>query len=128
MADKPEKKRMEFPIKGHDKCPDCGCEDRLGQMKIAEMVEEGLIDEKLFPKGPTWVLTLIDPSKPIVISPLSITKPKIPIMSFYWDVCANPECLKIFTTLVDFRMQEIEIPNAPIGPGMGGQQFPKFGR
>ena len=112
-----EKKKVEYPVKGHDKCPKCGCEDRLGAMKIAELVEEGAISEELFAKGPTWALTLIDQSKPIMISPLAITKPKIPIMNIYWDVCANLECLEVFTTGVDFRTVEVEIPKQPLGGG-----------
>ena len=125
MAEENEKKEgLQFPIRGHDKCPHCGCEERIGQTKIAELKKEGVLEEHMFPKGPTWSMPLIDQTKPIKISPLSITKPKIPILSVYWDVCANPECVGVYVTGVEFLMHEIELPKAPMNLGRGGQQFP----
>ena len=117
-------KSLVFPIQGHDKCKQCGCEERIGQQKIAEMVRDGLLDVKLYPKGPTWSMPLIDRSKPIMVSTLSIKKPQIPILNVYWDVCANPECLGVYVTGVDFIMQEIDIPTAPFQMPPGGRQFP----
>lgn len=113
------RKKLELPMKGHDKCPQCGGKERIGREKIAEMVAAGELEEGLFPKGPTWSMPLIDQTKPIMIGPLSITKPKIPILFVYWDVCANPECMGVYVTGVDFVEQEIEIPKMPMGMGSG---------
>jgi len=114
----PEEKNLDFPIQGHEKCPQCGCKDRIGQTKIAELKKEGIIEETLFPKGSlTWPIPLFDQSKPIRVSPLSITNPKIPILSIHWDVCANPDCLAMYITGVDFIMQEVKLP--PQGPVPG---------
>ena len=113
-----EEKKLDIPIQGHEKCPQCGCEDRIGQTKIAELKEEGVIDEKLFPEGKlTWPIPLFDQSKPIRVSPLSIINPKVPILSIHWDVCANPDCLNMYITGVDFVMQEVKLP--PQGPATG---------
>lgn len=123
MTENPEEKRLEFPIQGHDKCPHCGCADGIGQTKIAELKKDGLLEEHMFPRGPTWSMTLIDQTKPIMVSPLSITKPKIPVLNIYWDICANPDCLAVYVTGAEFIMQEIELPKMPVGLG-GGRQFP----
>ena len=124
MAESPEEKRLEFPIRGHTNCPHCGCEERIGRTKIAELKKDGLLEEHMFPKGPTWAIPLIDQTKPIMVTSLSIKKPQIPILQVFWDVCANPECVGVYVTGVEFIMQEIEIPKAPIALGRGGQQFP----
>lgn len=125
MAEKEEAgKSLVFPIQGHTNCPHCGGKERIGRQKIAELKRDGLLEEHLFPKGPCWAMPLIDPTKPIMVSALSIKKPQIPILSIYWDVCANPECVGVYVTGVEFIMQEIEIPKAPINLGRGGQQFP----
>ena len=127
-------KELDFPIQGHEKCPQCGSKDRIGQTKIAELKKEGLLEENMFPKGPTWGMPLFDQSKPIRVSPLSITTPKIPILAVYWDVCANPDCLTVYVTGVDFTMQEVKLQQAPVGlpgkgqPHFGGQMPPFFGR
>ena len=124
----PEKKRLEFPRVG-TKCPQCGCEERIGQRKIAELIEDGILKEGMFPKGQAWTIPLIDQSKPIVVSPLDIQKPRIPVLNVYWDVCVD--CLHVYTTEVDFIMQEIQLPPQPMSqgrmppPGMG--RMPKFG-
>lgn len=124
MSKNPEAKRLEFPIQGHDKCPMCGCKERIGQMKIAELVEDGILTAGMFPKGPMEVTPLIDQSKPIMVSQFSIEKPKIPILQFFFDYCANPECLHRYCTGSDFIMQEITIPKAPFGlPGKGQNPF-----
>lgn len=129
MPTDPEKKRMEFPIRGHDKCPHCGSEDRVCRTKIDELKEDGLLEEHMFPKGPVWLIPLIDQTKPIMLSPLSITKPKIPILQMFWDVCANPECVGIYVTAVEFIEQEVDIPKAPLGmpPRGKGRGFPFTG-
>ncbi len=117
-----EEKKLVFPIQGHDKCPNCGCAERLGQMKIAELVQSGQLAEDLFPKGPVWVLPLIDQTKPIRVSILSIQVPKIPLLQIYWDVCANTDCLSVYITGVDFIMQEVRLPEMPIqSPGTGNR-------
>ena len=125
MAEREEAgKSLVFPIQGHTNCPHCGGKERIGQTKIAELKREGLLEEKMFPKGPVWAMPLIDQSKPIMVSALSIKKPQIPILNIFWDVCANPECVGVYVTGVDFIMQEIELPKAPLNLGRGGQQFP----
>ncbi len=78
--------------------------------------------EGMFPRGPAWAMPLIDQTKPIMVSPLSITKPQIPILQVYWDICANPECVGIYVTGVEFIIQEINLPKMPLGGGgMGGR-------
>jgi len=117
-----KKEGLQFPIRGHDKCPHCGCAERIGQTTIADLKKEGVLEEHMFPKGPAWALPLIDQTKPLMVSPLSITKPKIPILQVFWDVCANPECLGIFVTGVEFITQEINLPKAPAGMLSGGMK------
>ncbi len=126
MADKPEKKRerIEYPCTVNETCPECGSAERHGQRKIEDLVEDGVIDEALFPKGPTWALTLIDPAKGIVISPLAITKPKVPIMNYYWDTCVD--CGHTYVNIIDFRMQELEIPKMPMQMPNQGRQSPGY--
>ena len=126
MAEKEEVgKSLVFPIQGHTNCPHCGCEERICRQKIKELKRDGLLEEQMFPKGPVWAMPFIDQSKPIMVSPLSIKKPQIPILSVYWDVCANPECVGVYVTGVDFTMQEIDIPTAPLKmPPGGGRQLP----
>ncbi len=130
MAEKEKvEKSLVFPIEGHTNCPHCGGKERICRQKIEELKRDGLLEEQMFPKGPVWAMPFVDPTKPIMVSPLSIKKPQIPILSVYWDVCANPECLGIYVTGVDFIMKEIDIPQAPLG-GLGGRmpggpgQFP----
>ncbi len=131
MAEEKAGKSLVFPIQGHDKCPHCGGEERIGRSKIAELKRDGLLEEHMFPKGPVWAMPLIDQSKPIHISALSISKPKIPILQVYWDICGNPECVGIYVTAVEFIMQEINLPKAPLGGGgmgrnpLGGYPFNK---
>lgn len=132
MAEKEEAgKSLVFPIKGHDRCPQCGCEERIGQQKITELKQTGVLEEHMFPKGPVWMMPLIDQSKPIMVSPLSIEKPKIPILSYFYDVCANTGCLHVYITGIDFVIQEVALPSMPLTPpgqGMRGNLPPGFGR
>jgi len=129
---KMSEEKLNFPMQGHEKCPQCGGEARIGQTKIAELKKEGLLEENMFPKGPTWAIPLFDQSKPIRVNVLSITTPKIPILSVYWDVCANPDCLTVYVTGVDFIMQEVKLQQVPVGipgrPGQFGPLPPGFGR
>ncbi len=117
-------KSLVFPIQGHDTCPHCGCEERIYQSQIKTMKENGEMDKELFPKGPVEARPLFDQSKPIMVSQLSITNPKIPIMMEYYDICANPKCLEKYTTSIELIWQEIQIPKAPLNLGRGGQQLP----
>lgn len=122
-----------YPINGHERCPRCGSEERLGREKILELIEDDILEQGMFEKGPCWQIPLVDPNKTIMLGVLSIEKPKIPFFLVYWDVCGNPDCLHLYVTYIDFIMQEIEIPKAPLrmpdmnSLGLGGMN-PPFGR
>lgn len=114
-----EERRL-YPITGHRSCPVCGCEERLGQEKILDLIEEGELEDGAFPKGPCWQVPLADLNKPIRVEAMSINKPRLPLFLVYWDICANPDCLHVYVTGVEFVMQEIDIPRAPLQAPMRG--------
>ena len=43
MAEEQEKKGMDFPLQGHDKCPQCGCEERIGRTTIDTLKDNGVL-------------------------------------------------------------------------------------
>lgn len=118
-----KKEKLNFPIAGHQACPMCSCENRLGEMKIQELVEDGVLDPAIFSSGPAFQIMLRDPRKPITMGLLDIQKPKVPFLQYFYDVCANPDCLHLYVTKVDFVEQEVNLPQLP----MTGQAVKKFG-
>jgi len=102
-----------YPIAGPGVCPKCGHKERIGQGLIDQLKQNGNIDNDAFPNGLAWSVPLHDQNKPIMVSPLSIIKPKIPVLSICFDVCANPDCLYLYITKVNFTWEEINIQMPP---------------
>ena len=96
---------MELPIV-FTKCPVCGSEERLGKQRIAELKEEGKLNKSSFPDGPVLTIPLLDPNHPPSI--LLANSVKIPVLNYYWDACANPECGSIYCW--KFDQVEAQLP------------------
>jgi len=87
------------PIECHDKCPECGCEERLVANFVAELKEKGVISEDSFPRAAgVWEIPFIDIKKASLIQtpePVKI----FPTLRILWDVCA--ECHKVYVLSVE---------------------------
>lgn len=87
------------PIECHDKCPECGCEERLVANFVAELKEKGVISQESFPKGAgVWELPFLDLKKVSLIQtpePIKI----FPTLRILWDICA--ECHKVYILSVE---------------------------
>lgn len=87
------------PIECHDKCPECGCEERLVANFVAELKEKGVLSQESFPRAAgVWEIPFIDLKKVSLIQtpePIKI----FPTLRIIWDICA--ECHKVYILSVE---------------------------
>ncbi len=89
------------PIECHDKCPDCGCEERLVANFVAELKEKGVISQESFPTGAGVLeIPFIDLKKVSLIQTPEPIK-MYPTLRIIWDICANPECHTFYVLRVE---------------------------
>ena len=87
------------PIECHDKCPECGSEDRLVANFVAELKEQGVISEDSFPRAAgVWEIPFIDMKKGSLIQTTEPVK-IFPTLRILWDICA--ECHKPYVISVE---------------------------
>lgn len=110
---------MEFPIKGHDSCPECGCEEDLIIQTINALKDEKVVSEKFEAKGLALLKTLFDQKDlPQLIQSTLVGNPKVPVLAIRLCVCA--ECKHIYLQSLDLEWQEIVVQR------IQGQQPPGF--
>lgn len=87
------------PIECHDKCPECGCEERLVANFVAELKEKGVISQESFPTGAgVWEIPFIDLKKVSLIQTPEPIK-MYPTLRIIWDICA--QCHKPYILRVE---------------------------
>ena len=94
--------KLTFPIEGADKCPTCGCEERIGQQILNQLKLEGKLQKDAYPKG----LLIKVPLLQSILAPLAI-KPEIPVMEITFDVCKK--CKTFYGTLIDLTAMPYEV-------------------
>ena len=113
-----EKKKLGFPIKGHDRCPNCGCEEGIGAETIHQLKKEGELSKEIFPKGMMVQIPLLDPMKlQKVLTPVV----QMPVFTWYYDICA--ECKTLYVKEIDLTWQPVQVQAQVIRPG----KHPGFG-
>ncbi|GAI94294.1 unnamed protein product, partial [marine sediment metagenome] len=100
------------PIECHDKCPECGSEERLVANFVAELKEKGVIGEDSFPQAAGVLEIPFNDTKKASL--LHTTEPirMIPTLRILWDVCANPECHTFYVRRVEVGKKAILNPQA----------------
>ncbi len=87
------------PVECYDKCPDCGCEERLVANFVAELKEKGVISQESFLTGAgVWEIPFIDLKKVSLIQTPEPIK-MYPTLRIIWDICA--ECYKLYILRVE---------------------------
>lgn len=106
--------RIQFPIKCHDKCPDCGCKEGCGAAIIQQLKDDKKLSEN-HPETLGLQAAALDPTK------LSMEiSPKMPVIVFYYEVCV--ECFRFYIKSIDLTWQPVQLQ---IQPPPGGFQPPK---
>jgi len=90
-------------IKGADKCPQCGSEQKNVEEVMNDLRETGLIPKESFKEGIAIQAALYDPTRQQVIA----TKFTIPIIQVRFEVCAD--CHTIYCTSVAVVFQQAEV-------------------
>lgn len=98
--------KLAFPIEGADKCPTCGCEERIGQQILNQLKLERKLQMFAYPKG----LVIKVPLLQAVVGPLVI-KPEIPVIEITFDVCKECKtlyCRKFDLTYMPYKFEASE--------------------
>jgi hypothetical protein len=95
MVEENQESKIDFPVKGYDKCPDCGCEVGIIRSVIDQKKKEGKLNKDAFPGGAALQIPLIDPTK-MALAPVSV----VPIVMVYFEVCY--ECKRLYVTSVQY--------------------------
>lgn len=88
-------------IECHDKCPQCGSEEREVAKFVAELKEQGILAEDSYPLGAGALeIPFLDLKKASLLQTPEPIK-MIPTLRIIWDVCANPECHTFYVLRVE---------------------------
>jgi hypothetical protein len=93
--------KCSFPIEGSDRCPSCGCEERIGRQLLDQMKAEGKLQKTAYPKG--FVIKV--PLFQVLAAPL-VVKQEIPVVEITFDVCK--ECKTLYCTNFDLTAMPYE--------------------
>jgi hypothetical protein len=97
-----EIEKLTFPVDGADKCPKCGCEQRIGQQIFNQLKLEGKLQMTAYPKG----LQIKVPLFQAILAPLAI-KPEIPVIEITFDICKK--CKVLYCTRIDLTAMPYEV-------------------
>lgn len=106
---KDKEKKVTFPIKCHEKCPECGSEEGIGTGTIRQLKEDGKLSKDIFPKGlmvQTPLLDIIQLQK--ALAPV----PQMPVFTWYYEICAK--CYYLYIKEVDLTWQPVPFQTQPI--------------
>lgn len=93
---------LKLPVTGADKCPHCGCTERIGRQYIDSLVANGRLLKGSYPKGLVMQIPIQGVSLGILV------KPELPVLNIYYDVCKK--CFTMYCTGAD----EILVPLQPM--------------
>lgn len=117
---------INFPVKGCDSCPDCGCEEDLVAKTISRLKDDKVVSEKIEATGLKLQIPLFNPQDlPKLIQTTLVGKPKVPMLTIYLRICA--ECKHVYLHSLDLQWQEVQIQMQKL-PGFRGfpQNDPKL--
>jgi len=98
---------MQFPIKGTGECPQCGSTDKVGAQYIQELKDQKKLPDDAYPNGLMMPVPFFD----VLRSRLLTSRPEVPQLEFYFDVCG--ECLSMYCTGVGLRFVQVQAAPAP---------------
>lgn len=113
-----EEFKVDFPVQGYDKCPDCGCEVGIIRWVIDQKKKEGKLAKDAFPGGAALQIPLVDPTK-MTLVPVSV----VPIVMVYFEVCH--ECQRLYVTRVEYLEAMGKVDVVPQEPTPAPRGFPK---
>jgi len=99
--------KMEFPIKGHEACPECGSTECIGALYIEQLKDDGKLP-KDFPNRLRVLFPLFTQEMiPKLVMTTLAGNPKVPLLLVSIGICKECECL--YLVGVDVEWQEVKV-------------------